>query len=97
MFGPERERMCPMCNSFMNAWDRKVADIEQRASLVMIARSPIARIGKLKDERGWKNLRLYSDPSADYTRDYVSRGRVRKGVFRWSGPSTARSHARPFS
>lgn len=72
MFGPEREQMCPMCNSFMNAWERKVADIEQRASMVMIARSPIERIKKLKGERGWKNLRLYSDVSGDYTRDYVS-------------------------
>ena len=23
-------------------------------------------------ERGWENLRLYSDPGGDYTRDYVS-------------------------
>jgi predicted dithiol-disulfide oxidoreductase (DUF899 family) len=72
MFGPEREEMCPMCNSFMNAWERKVPDIRQRAAFVMIARSPIERIKQLKQERGWKNLQLYSDPSGDYTRDYVS-------------------------
>ena len=72
MFGPEREQMCPMCNSFMNAWERKVPDINQRAAFAMIARSPIERIKKLKQERGWKNLALCSDPSGDYTRDYVS-------------------------
>ena len=29
MFGPECEQMCPMCNSFMNAWERNVPDIRR--------------------------------------------------------------------
>ena len=38
----------------------------------MVARSPIERLVAFKAERGWRNLRLYSDMSGDYTRDYVS-------------------------
>jgi len=45
---------------------------KQRAAFVMTARSPIKRILAYGKERGWENLRLYSDPSGDYTRDYVS-------------------------
>ena len=37
----------------------------------MIARSPIERLVAFKKERGWKNLKLYSDTNGDYTRDYV--------------------------
>ena len=72
MFGPKRERPCPMCTSLLSAWDGEARDVEQRIALVVVARSPIARLVAFKKERGWKNLKLYSDSSGDYTRDYVS-------------------------
>ncbi len=72
MYGPERKRPCPMCTSQMSAWDGEALDIGQRVSFVMVARSPIERLVAFKAERGWRNLRLYSDMSGDYTRDYIS-------------------------
>lgn len=72
MFGPARKVLCPSCTSFMATWEKKMADIEQRVALVMVARSPIARILEAKASRGWKSLKMFSDPSGDYTRDYVS-------------------------
>lgn len=72
MYGPERERPCPMCTSLMSAWDGEAPDIEQRVAFAMIARSPIERLLAFREERGWRNLDLYSDPGGDYTRDYVS-------------------------
>jgi predicted dithiol-disulfide oxidoreductase (DUF899 family) len=73
MFGPKRERPCPMCTSLMSAWDGEAPDIEQRVAFAMIARSPIERLAAFKRERGWRNLKLFSDVSGDYTRDYVSK------------------------
>jgi predicted dithiol-disulfide oxidoreductase (DUF899 family) len=70
MFGPERERPCPMCTSLLSAWDGEARDVEQRIALAVIARSPIQRLIAFKKERGWRNLRLYSDPSGDFSRDY---------------------------
>jgi len=32
MFGPERERPCPMCTNLLDAWDGNAADISQRAA-----------------------------------------------------------------
>jgi hypothetical protein len=31
MFGPQRERPCPMCTSLLSAWDGEVPDIRQRS------------------------------------------------------------------
>ena len=70
MFGPERERPCPMCTNLMDAWDGNAADVGQRLSLVLVARSPIERLVAWKRERGWADLRLYSDLNGDYSRDY---------------------------
>ena len=72
MYGPKREQPCPMCSSLMSAWDGEALDVEQRIALVMIARSPIERLVALKKQRGWHHLKLYSDISGDYTRDYVN-------------------------
>jgi predicted dithiol-disulfide oxidoreductase (DUF899 family) len=70
MFGPERERPCPMCTSLLSAWDGEAKDVEQRIALAVVARSPIERLAAFKQERGWKDLKLYSDTSGDYSRDY---------------------------
>jgi predicted dithiol-disulfide oxidoreductase (DUF899 family) len=70
MFGPKRERPCPMCTSLLSAWDGEAQDIEQRIALAVVARSPIERLIAFKNERGWRSLKLYSDTSGDFSRDY---------------------------
>ena len=72
MFGPQRKQPCPMCTSLLSAWDGEAEDVAQRIALVVVARSPIARLLAFKKERGWRHLQLYSDVRGDYTRDYVS-------------------------
>lgn len=70
MFGPHRQRPCPMCTSLLGAWDGEARDIEQRVALAVVARSPIERILAFRDERGWRNLKLYADTNDRYSRDY---------------------------
>ncbi len=72
MFGPKREKPCPMCTSLMGGFDHKIADIRQRVAIAFIARSPIDRLVEAKAARGWRDLPVYSDPSGEYTRGYVS-------------------------
>ena len=53
MFGPERERPCPMCTSFLGAVDIPLRDFGQRAAFAAIARSPVARqLAFARDYRG---------------------------------------------
>jgi predicted dithiol-disulfide oxidoreductase (DUF899 family) len=70
MFGPQRERPCPMCTNLLGSWEGNAADIAQRISLVVVARSPIERLIAWKRERGWKNLALCTDLKGAYSRDY---------------------------
>ena len=70
MFGPERERPCPMCTNLLDAWEGNADDMHQRIALAVVARSPLERLLAWKQERGWKNLRLVSDVGGNYFRDY---------------------------
>lgn len=71
MFGPKRERPCPMCTSFLSALDGEMPDILQRVSFAVIARSPIERLAAFKQARGWRHLRLYSSGANTFNRDYA--------------------------
>jgi len=70
MFGPERERPCPMCTSFVGSLDIPARDIEQRVALVIIGRSPVSRQLEFAHERGWNNLKFYQTVGDDFARDY---------------------------
>jgi len=70
MFGPQRERPCPMCTSLLSAWAGEARDIGQRAALAVVARAPIGRLLAFAQERGWRDLPLYSDLNENYSRDY---------------------------
>ena len=70
MFGPQRERPCPMCTNLLDSWDGVARDIQQKITLAVVARSPIERLIAWKQARGWRNLHLFSDLNGDYSRDY---------------------------
>lgn len=70
MFGPRRQRPCPMCTNLLNSWEGVAADIRQRAGLAVVGRSPIERQLAFKVERGWRNLRLYADVDDAFSRDF---------------------------
>lgn len=72
MYGPQREQPCPMCTSLLDAWDGNARHVQRRAALAAVGRSPIQRLMDYKRQRGWDDLRVYSDLSGDYTRDYVN-------------------------
>jgi predicted dithiol-disulfide oxidoreductase (DUF899 family) len=72
MFGPKRERACPICTAMLTSWDGTAVNLRERVALAVTARSPIERLLAFKKERGWQNLQLYSDSKGDYTRAYVT-------------------------
>ena len=72
MFGPQREKPCPVCTSFLTSWNGTAINLRERVALAVTARSPIARIIEFSRQRGFSNLPFVSDMAGDYTRAYVS-------------------------
>jgi predicted dithiol-disulfide oxidoreductase (DUF899 family) len=70
MFGPQRERPCPMCTALLSALDGEARDIMQRVPLAIVGRSPIARQLAFKQERGWRHLQLYACDDDRFAKDY---------------------------
>jgi predicted dithiol-disulfide oxidoreductase (DUF899 family) len=71
MYGPKRERPCPMCTSLLSGLDGEMPDILQRIAFAVISRSPIARMLAFRKERGWRHLCLYSSAGNSFNRDYA--------------------------
>src|SRR6202045_1185055 len=58
MYGPAMARPCPSCTSILDGLDGQVQHIGQRVAIAAVARSPIARVRAVAQERGWRRLRL---------------------------------------
>jgi len=69
MYGPQRERPCPMCTNLLGPLDGNAADIAQRAALKILGRSPVERQRAFARERGWAHLDFVQTVGDDYARD----------------------------
>lgn len=70
MYGPQRERPCPMCTAFIGSLDTPSRDLSQRVAIAVIGRSPVERQLAFARERGWTNLRFYATVGDRFARDY---------------------------
>jgi predicted dithiol-disulfide oxidoreductase (DUF899 family) len=70
MYGPQRERPCPMCTSLLGSFDTPARDLTQRVALAVIGRSPVSRQLAFARERGWRNLQFYQCVGDGFPRDY---------------------------
>ncbi len=71
MFGPQRERPCPMCTSLLSALDGEMPDILQRTAFAVIGRAPIERLIAFKHERGWRYLPIVSSGGNTFNQVYA--------------------------
>jgi predicted dithiol-disulfide oxidoreductase (DUF899 family) len=69
MYGPQRERPCPMCTNWLGAVNGNAADIEQRVALKILGRSPVERQHAFAAERGWRHLNFVQTVGDDYAND----------------------------
>lgn len=69
MYGPQRERPCPMCTNLLGSLNGNAADIKQRVALKVLGRSPVERQLAFAAERGWRDLDFVQTVGDDYARD----------------------------
>jgi predicted dithiol-disulfide oxidoreductase (DUF899 family) len=70
MYGPKMKQACPSCTSILDSLDGAARHLEQVTNLVVIAKSPLARILDHARSRGWTHLKLLSSEKNSYNRDY---------------------------
>jgi predicted dithiol-disulfide oxidoreductase (DUF899 family) len=70
MYGPEREMPCPMCTHLLDSVNGGAPHASQRASIYVVARSPIARLVAWARGRGWTHLEFLSTADNRYSTDY---------------------------
>ena len=69
MYGPQRERPCPMCTNWLGAVNGNAADIKQRVALKILGRSSVDRQFQFAQERGWRHLNFVQTVGDDYAKD----------------------------
>ncbi len=69
MFGPQRQRPCPMCTNMLGPLDANAADIKQKCALKVFGRSPVERQHAFAQERGWRHLDFVQTKGDDYAHD----------------------------
>jgi predicted dithiol-disulfide oxidoreductase (DUF899 family) len=69
MFGPQRDRPCPMCTNWLGGLNGNATDIKQRVALKIIGRRPVADQLAFARERGWQHLDFVQTIGDDYARD----------------------------
>jgi len=72
MFGPSAKSPCSSCTSIIDSLDGEAPHIEQRVNVVVVAKSPPARIREVAAARGWHNLRFLSSANTSYNADYFA-------------------------
>jgi predicted dithiol-disulfide oxidoreductase (DUF899 family) len=70
MYGPKMKEACPSCTSILDSLDGAAQHLAQVTNLVVIAKSPLARIREHARRRGWRHLTLLSSKKNSYNRDY---------------------------
>jgi predicted dithiol-disulfide oxidoreductase (DUF899 family) len=69
MYGPHRERPCPMCTNFLGGANGNANDVKQRAAFKILGRSPVERQRAFAVERGWRDLEFVQTLGDDYAND----------------------------
>jgi predicted dithiol-disulfide oxidoreductase (DUF899 family) len=69
MYGPQRERPCPMCTNWLGGVNGNGTDIKQRSALKILGRSPVERQKAFALERGWRSLDFVQTIGDDYAND----------------------------
>jgi predicted dithiol-disulfide oxidoreductase (DUF899 family) len=70
MYGPAREKPCPMCTAFLDSLDAATRNLTQRVAVAVIGRSPVSRQLAFAVERGWRFLEFYQCVGDEFPTDY---------------------------
>jgi len=69
MYGPEREKPCPMCTDTLSGLDGVARNVMKRAAFKVLGRSPVSRQLEIARKQGWSNLEFVQTLGDAYAHD----------------------------
>lgn len=70
MYGPDRDRPCPMCTNLLGPLNANAKDLMERVALAVLGRSTVERQLAFAQERGWHALKFHQTVGDDYALDF---------------------------
>lgn len=70
MFSPTMDAACPMCAAMVDGLNGQVDHIRQSASIAVVAKHNTATLERLRQSRGWENIRFLSSGQTSFNEDY---------------------------
>lgn len=67
---PLAEGPCPSCTALIDQLEGAADHVRQHVNLAVVARTPLPRLLRFAEERGWKRLRFLSSAPNTYNVDY---------------------------
>lgn len=72
MYGSEAQAPCPMCCAFLDGINGQMAQITNRMSFIVVAKSAPDRLENLQKDRGWQDIPMFSTAETDYQQAYLA-------------------------
>lgn len=69
MYGPERDKPCPMCTDTLSGLNGVAHNVMKRAAFKVLGRSPVSRQLQVARERNWSDLQFVQTIGDDYAND----------------------------
>ena len=70
MFAPHNEKPCSSCSSIIDGINGMIRHVQQRVSMVAVAKNSLDKLKEWIDKKGWKNVRFLSSLHNTYNADY---------------------------
>jgi predicted dithiol-disulfide oxidoreductase (DUF899 family) len=70
MYGPDRDRPCPMCTNLLGPLDANAKDLKEHVALAILGRSTVERQLAFAQERGWHTLKFHQIVGDGYAVDF---------------------------
>jgi len=72
MYSEDMAEACPACLSITDGFSNLTGHIADRMGLVVVGKSPAARLKALASSQGWDRIRMVSSHGNTYNRDYFA-------------------------
>jgi len=72
MYSEDMAEACPACSSIIDGFSNIVQHVNDRMGLIVVGKSPAARLEAYGSSKGWGRVRMVSSRGNSYNQDYMA-------------------------